>query len=154
MTKKRRTPTGSGKPGGTLVRCPSCGAKNRASSPNVKGRPRCGKCQAALPWIVDAKDSNFSQAIDTKRLVLVDLWAPWCGPCRTVAPILETLAKEHAEKLKVVKVNVDSSPQVAQRYRASSIPMLLFMKQGQVVETVLGAQPHRVLTAKVADHTR
>jgi thioredoxin 2 len=77
--------------------------------------------------------------------VIVDLWAAWCGPCRVVAPILERLAVEFAGRLKVVKVDVDRSPGVAQRYRATSIPMLLFMRDGAVVQTIVGAQPEHVL---------
>jgi thioredoxin 2 len=102
-----------------------------------------------VPWLVDAGDADFAAAVDTKRLVLVDLWAPWCGPCRMVAPVLEKLANEFADSLKVVKVNVDESPRVAQRYEARSIPMLLFMRGGELVETVIGAQPEHVLRARI-----
>ena len=99
--------------------------------------------------MVEAGDAGFADAVDTKRLVLVDLWAPWCGPCRMVAPVLEKLSQEFADSLKVVKVNVDESPRVAQRYEARSIPMLLFMRDGQLVETVVGAQPEHVLRARI-----
>jgi len=108
---------------------------------------------ASLPWVVEAGDEDFSEAVDTKQLVLVDLWAPWCGPCRMVAPVLETLSRDFAGGLKVVKVNVDESPRIAQRYQAMSIPMLLFMRNGDVVETVVGAQPDPVLRDKVRAHT-
>jgi thioredoxin 2 len=113
------------------------------------GSPRCAKCQSALPWLVEAGDSDFVGAVDTKRLVLVDLWAPWCGPCRMVAPVLESLSIEFASRLKVVKVNVDESPRTAQRYEARSIPMLLFMRDGALVDTVVGAQPEHVLRARI-----
>lgn len=99
--------------------------------------------------MVEAGDAGFADAVDTKRLVLVDLWAPWCGPCRMVAPVLEKLSQEFADSLKVVKVNVDESPRVAQRYEARSIPMLLFMRDGELVETVIGAQPEHVLRARI-----
>jgi len=82
-------------------------------------------------------------------LVLVDLWAPWCGPCVMVAPILEKLSQEFAASLKVVKVNVDESPRIAQKYNARSIPMLLFMRDGELVDTVIGAQPEHVLRSQV-----
>jgi thioredoxin 2 len=102
-----------------------------------------------LPWQVDAGDPEFAGAVDTNRLVLVDLWAPWCGPCRMVAPVLDTLSREFADTLKVVKVNVDESPRTAQRYEARSIPMLLFMRHGELVDTVVGAQPEHVLRARI-----
>jgi len=131
-----------------LALCPSCGAKNRLPV-SATGSPRCAKCQAALPWLVEAGDAEFGAAVDTKRLVLVDLWAPWCGPCRMVAPVLEKLSVEFATTLKVVKVNVDESPHVAQRYQARSIPMLLFMRDGELVDSVIGAQPEHVLRARI-----
>ena len=86
-----------------------------------------------------------NEIVDTQRLVLVDLWAPWCGPCRMVAPILEKLSREFADSLKVVKVNVDGSPGISQRFNASSIPMLVFMRNGEHIDTVIGAQPEPVL---------
>ncbi len=135
--------------GNNVTSCPSCGAKNRVPT-SAAGTPRCAKCQSALPWIVDAGDTEFVAAVDTKRLVLVDLWAPWCGPCRMVTPVLEQLADEFASTLKVVKVNVDESPRTAARYEARSIPMLLFMRDGELVDTVVGAQPEHVLRARIA----
>jgi thioredoxin 2 len=116
------------------------------------GSPRCAKCHADLPWLVDAGDADFAKAIATKRLVLVDLWAPWCGPCRMVAPVLEKLSGDFAGALKVVKVNVDESPDTARRYEARSIPMLLLMSNGGVVETIVGAQPEHVLRARIEAH--
>ena len=131
------------------VRCPSCGKRNRVPT-RSKGHPRCAVCHADLPWLVDADDSTFAAAVDTAPLVVVDLWAPWCGPCRMVAPSLVTLAAEHAGTLKVVKVNVDESPSIAARYDARSIPMLLFMRAGKVVDTVVGAQPLHALRSVVS----
>jgi thioredoxin 2 len=132
----------------SVVACPSCGAKNRVPS-SASGSPRCAKCHVDLPWLVEAGDSDFATAVGTKRLVLVDLWAPWCGPCRMVAPVLEKLSREFADSLKVVKVNVDESPRTAQRYEARSIPMLLFMRDGELVDTVVGAQPEHVLRQRI-----
>ena len=127
-----------------VVACPSCDTKNRV--PVVaSGHPRCASCHVDLPWSVDAGDTDFERAVATRPLVLVDLWAPWCGPCRMVAPIVENLSRQYAGRLKVVKVNVDESPQVAQQYRAQSIPMLLFMRDGEVVNTVIGAQSEHVM---------
>jgi thioredoxin 2 len=134
-----------------VVPCPSCGTRNRVPVA-ASGSPRCARCHAPLPWLVNAGDAEFDEAVSTTRLVLVDLWAPWCGPCRMVAPVLEKLAGELAGTLKVVKVNVDESPLIAQRYQATSIPMLLFLRKGQLVDTVVGAQPEHVLRARIDRH--
>lgn len=131
-----------------VVACPSCGTKNRLPL-QASGHPRCPKCKTDLPWLVDAGDDTFDAAVATKTLVVVDLWAPWCGPCRMVAPVLESLSREMAGRVKIVKVNVDHSPQIAQRYRAQSIPMLLIMDAGEVVDTLIGAQPAPILRARV-----
>ena len=131
-----------------VTACPTCGAKNRV--PNAaKGKPQCASCKQALPWIVDATDQSLSTALDTKQLVLIDLWAPWCGPCRMVAPVLEQLARTYAGRIKVVKVNVDDNPRSAQTYDASSIPTLVFAKDGAVVDRVIGAQPAPALSARI-----
>ena len=134
---------------GPIVQCPTCATKNRLPLA-AHGHPRCAACKTDLPWLVEAGDDDFAAAADTTALVLVDLWAPWCGPCRLVAPVLETLSKELAGQLKVVKVNVDLAPQTALRYRAQSIPMLLLMRDGQVVDTMIGAQPAPILRSRVA----
>lgn len=136
-----------------VVACPSCGTKNRVPV-SAKGHPRCPQCRTDLPWLVDANDDNFAAAVDTSQLVLVDLWAPWCGPCRMVAPVLEQLSREFAGRLKVVKVDVDDSPLVASDYNARSIPMLLFMRHGKVVNTVVGAQPEHVMRSLVTGELR
>lgn len=138
--------------GNAVTSCPSCGAKNRVPTA-ATGSPHCAKCRSSLPWLVEAGDVDFGHAVDTQRLVLVDLWAPWCAPCRRVAPILETLSNEFATTLKVVKVNVDESPRIAQRYQARSIPMLLFMRGGELIDTVVGAQPEHVLRARIEQLT-
>lgn len=113
------------------------------------GHPRCAACKVDLPWLVDAGDDDFDAAADTRALVVVDLWAPWCGPCRLIAPVLQTLSIELAGRIKVVKVNVDAAPGLAARYRAQSIPMLLLMDGGRVVDTLLGAQPAPVLRSRI-----
>jgi thioredoxin 2 len=132
----------------SIVPCPSCSAKNRVPAV-ASGRPRCASCKKDLPWIADATDSSFSEAITTSSLVLVDLWAPWCGPCRMVAPVLERLASRYAGRLKVVKVNVDDNPQIARTYDASSIPTLVMLKDGEVVGRVVGAQPEPALAQQI-----
>lgn len=131
-----------------VIACRSCGTKNRL--PVVAhGTPRCGSCKSPLPWLVEAGDADFDAAVDTRALVVVDLWAPWCGPCRMIAPVLDQLSVERAGQVKVVKVNVDDSPRTATRYKAQSIPMLLLMDGGQVVDTLIGAQPGPIIRARV-----
>ena len=115
----------------------------------ASGRPRCASCKVPLAWIADATDATLAGALDTPSLVLLDLWAPWCGPCRMVAPVLERLADRYAGRLKVVKVNVDDNPATARAYDASSIPTLVMIRDGKVVGRVVGAQPEPALAAQV-----
>lgn len=123
-----------------IYECPLCGKKNRV--PNAaKGTPVCGECKASMPWLVNATDADFDQAVATKLPVVVDLWAPWCGPCRMVAPILEKVSVKYAGKLKIVKVNVDDNPRTQARYQAMSIPTMLLLRGGQVVAKQVGAMP-------------
>jgi thioredoxin 2 len=123
------------------VRCPKCGKKNRV--PVVaSGTPRCGNCKAPLPWVVDAGDSSFSAVADDSSLpVLVDLWAPWCGPCRKVSPVLEQLASDLAGRIKLVKVDSDVAPQVSRRFEVQAIPTLVLLDRGRVVARQIGAAP-------------
>jgi thioredoxin 1 len=101
----------------------------------------------AAPINVD--ESNFTSEINTDALVLVDFWAPWCGPCKQVAPVLDELAKDYDGKIKVVKVNVDENKTLAGQYGIRSIPSLLFFRGGQVVDSVIGAAPKARLAEKV-----
>lgn len=131
-----------------ITACPSCGTKNRVPA-IASGRPRCASCKRDLPWVADATDADFAQVTETSELVLVDLWAPWCGPCRMVAPVLESLAARYAGRVKVVKVNVDDNPQVARTFDASSIPTLVFLRDGKPVDRVVGAQPEPALASTI-----
>ena len=124
-----------------IVQCPTCGKRNRVPAA-ANGVPRCGNCHNALPWVVDADDESFAEVVDQSTVpVLVDIWAPWCGPCRMVSPALERLAVEFAGKLKLVKVNADEASGIARRFNAQSIPTLLVLKSGQEVERQIGAAP-------------
>jgi len=141
----------SGAGGGRIVACPSCGKKVRIK-PAAPGNPRCPGCATRLPWLVESDDAGFAAEVATPLPVLVDLWAPWCGPCHAVAPILERLAGRHAGKLKVVKVNVDESPRLATRFDARSIPLLVVLRDGTEVHRIVGAQPLPALEALLAPH--
>ena len=115
----------------------------------ARGRPRCASCKGDLPWLIDAGDADFAAAADAPVLVLVDLWAAWCGPCKVIAPILERIAADYAGRVKVVKVDVDQAPATAQRFDARSIPTLVLLRDGQVVQRVIGAQPEHALRSVV-----
>ncbi len=96
----------------------------------------------ANPNIKEVSDSSFDGDILKSSVpVLVDFWAPWCGPCRSVAPIVDDLANQYAGKLKVAKINVDESTEVAMRYQITSIPTFILFKNGQVADRALGALP-------------
>jgi thioredoxin 2 len=115
-----------------------------------RGVPRCARCKELLPWLVAAGTSNFDDEVATSVPVVVDLWAPWCGPCRMIAPVLEKLAAQHAGRLKVVKVNVDEEPALGARFDARSIPLLIVMRDGREVDRVVGALPAPALEARLA----
>jgi len=99
---------------------------------------------------VTATDETFqSEVLQRAEPVLVDFWASWCGPCRMIAPVIEELAADFEGRAKVAKVDVDDNPQVAGRYGIRSIPTLLFFKNGQVVDQVIGVAPKKVLADKL-----
>ena len=87
-------------------------------------------------------DANFkTQVLDSDKLTIVDFWAPWCGPCRAIAPIIDELSAEYAGKVNVGKLNVDNNPEVSMNFGITSIPAILFIKNGHVVDKIVGAQP-------------
>ncbi len=130
----------------TVVACSHCGRRNRVPAA-AAGTPRCGQCHTSLHWIVDAGDHDFAEITERAPLpVLVDLWAPWCGPCRMVGPALEELARTFAGRIKLVKVNVDTAPQTARRFGVQAVPTLLVLHHGEVVERQAGAAPAAVLS--------
>ena len=102
--------------------------------------------------VIDVSDQTFeSEVIKSSLPVLLDLWAPWCGPCRMVAPVIESLEAKYDGKVKFCRLNVDENPQTAAKYRIMSIPTLMFFKNGEVADTVIGAVPERVLQPKLDD---
>ncbi|MCL6641175.1 MAG: thioredoxin [Candidatus Rokubacteria bacterium] len=134
-----------------MLVCAGCGAKNRIR-PSERGVPHCGSCGKPLPWLVNATDATFDVEAKAAVTVLVDLWAPWCGPCRVVGPILEEFARDFAGRLKVVKVNVDENPALAARFGAMSIPTLVVIRNGRVVDRIVGALPKSQLTIRLTPY--
>ncbi len=125
----------------TVLQCPACNVRNRLAN-DAAGRPRCSKCHADLPWLVQVGTDEFDRVIARSKLpVLVDLWAPWCGPCRAVAPALEQLATDAAGSLRVVKVNVDQSPDVSGRLGVQGIPTMVLFADGAEISRQVGALP-------------
>ena len=99
---------------------------------------------------IQITDQNFEkEVLQASAPVLVDFWAPWCGPCRMLSPMIAELANEYGERAKICKLNTDESPGVAQRFQISAIPALLFFKNGQVVDKQVGAVPKGILANKL-----
>ena len=100
----------------------------------------------------DVTDATFvEEVLNSSDTIMVDFWAEWCGPCRAVSPILDAIAAEHPDKLKIVKLNVDDNPQMAMKYQITSIPAMKVFRGGEVVKTVIGAKPKPALEADLAE---
>ena len=138
-----------------IIRCTNCRAKNRVPENRISESPKCGKCGVTLSLeIFDAPvnvtDNDFHREVMQSSLpVLVDCWAPWCGPCRAVAPILDDLAKIYRGQLKIAKVNIDENSGTGSKYRIQSIPTMLFVKNGKLVDQVAGALSKEALGDRI-----
>ena len=138
-----------------LVACSVCSTKNRVPREKLALglRPVCGKCRSPLsiasgPLVVT--DATFADAVERSPLpVVVDMWAPWCGPCRAIAPVIDQLASEMAGRVLFAKVNVDENPRTAGRFSIASIPALLVFKGGSEVDRIIGAQPKAEIARRV-----
>jgi len=143
----------------TTVTCPQCGARNRVNE-NAAGRPFCGKCHTplALPAVgngdgkpIIVTDQTFRhEVLNSSRPVVLDCWAPWCGPCRMIAPVINEIARESAGRYVVAKLNVDENPRVASEFRIDSIPTLLIFRHGRPVDRLVGLQSKQALQARLA----
>lgn len=137
-----------------MVVCPACGATNRVPGDRLAQglAPVCGKCRAPLPVgrPQPVTDASFAQDVLRSPVpVLVDAWAPWCGPCHMIAPVVDQLATELAGRIRVVKLNVDENPQTAARFDLRSIPTLLVLKDGREVDRLVGVQPKREIARRL-----
>ena len=145
--------------------CPKCGTKNRIDeSAAVVSQPVCGKCGAKLPEIsagaaaatngkpqvvTDATFASDVLSASASVPVLMDCWAPWCGPCRMIAPILDQLAAESSGRYKIVKLNVDENPATSAKFQIRSIPTMLIFKHGKMVDQIVGAVPKQTIVARL-----
>lgn len=146
-----------------VVACAKCGVKNRVDETKLATRDAtCGRCGAKLEAFAtsaaehDAKpvvitDQTFEQEVIQPQGVpiLVDCWAPWCGPCRMIGPILDQLAAESQGRYRIAKLNVDDNPQTSARFRIASIPTLLIFKNGQLVDRIIGVQPKQAIAERL-----
>ncbi len=132
-----------------ILVCPACSAQNRVPAARLTDRPTCGACKAPLDLGVPLEptdEAEFNELVrDAPLPVLVDFWAPWCGPCRTVAPELAKLARAHEGRLLVAKVNTDELGAVAARFEVASIPTLGLFRRGQLVQREVGARGQRAI---------
>ena len=130
-----------------VMQCSACGTANRVPHDKLRQglRPVCGRCKAPLAangHPVTVTDANFATTVTASSVpVLLDLWAPWCGPCRLVGPIVDQLAGEYVGKVRVAKLNVDENPATASRFGARSIPTLLILRDGREIDRIVGAVP-------------
>ena len=149
-----------------VIGCSKCGAKNRVDETKLaSSEAKCGRCGEKLDaagggaragGTYDSKpavitDQTFDREVmqEKGRPVLVDAWAPWCGPCRMIAPIIDQLAAESQGRYKISKLNVDENPQTASRYQIASIPTMLIFKDGQLVDRIIGLQSKSTIAERL-----
>jgi putative thioredoxin len=130
----------------TITVCPNCATKNRVRATST-GLPRCSTCHTNLPWIVDATAASFDAEIESSVPVLVDFWAPWCGPCKQLTPILEKAVKAAKGKVKLVKMNIDEHPAIPSQMGIQSIPAVIAFVNGQPADGFMGALPESQVVA-------
>lgn len=143
-----------------IVECSNCGSKNRVDESKLAtSEAKCGRCGAKLAGAAAAMESQpliiTDQSFEhevlqvTGRPVLVDCWAPWCGPCRIIAPVLDQLASESQGSYRIAKLNVDENPQTSSRFQISSIPTMLIFKDGKLVDRLIGVQPKQAIAERL-----
>jgi thioredoxin 2 len=135
-----------------VVACKNCGSKNRVDEVRLKaGEAKCGRCGTKLELTADkpfmVTDATFQREVleSGEKLILVDAWAPWCGPCRAIAPVLDQLAAESRGQYAIAKLNVDENPRTANQFHISSIPTMLIFRNGKLIDRLIGAHPKKVI---------
>ncbi len=143
-----------------VVVCRNCGSKNRVDESRLAtSEARCGRCGETLqadskPTVIT--DQTFERDVLQARgqPVMVDCWAPWCGPCRMVGPIMDQLAAESQGQYRIAKLNVDENPQTAARFQIASIPTMLIFKDGKLIDRLIGAQPKQAIAERLQHASR
>lgn len=146
-----------------VVTCGSCGTKNRVDPDRATSMSaKCGKCGAALPVSSDhstaaagkplvVTDATFQRdVLSASGVVLLDCWAPWCGPCRMVGPIMDQLAAESNGRYRIAKLNVDENPRTAAEFQIQSIPTMFIFKDGKLIDRIIGAQPKPAIAQRLS----
>ena len=139
-----------------IIKCKECGTKNRVPGDKTGLKPVCGKCKTPLPannvydHPVDVTDLTFQdEVLNYGGPVLLDCWAPWCGPCKTIGPVLDSLARDYAGQIKIAKLNVDENQSTASRYSIMSIPTMILFQNGKALESVVGVQPRDLIESLI-----
>ena len=141
-----------------VVVCGKCGVKNRVEENRLAAsEAKCGRCGTKLeagahdskPFVITDQSFEHDVLQTTGQPVLVDCWAPWCGPCRMISPVLDELAAESQGRYRIAKLNVDENPQTSARFRIASIPTLLIFKDGQLVDRIVGVQPKQAIAERL-----
>ena len=144
-----------------IVRCPMCGAKNRVTDDQRARQPVCGRCKTPLAIAAAAApakpltvtDATFPDVVERATLpVLVDLWAPWCGPCRMLAPAIDEVARRFAGRAVVAKLNTEENQATARRFKADAIPLMLIFKDGREVDRIVGLAPAADIAQRLEAH--
>ena len=137
-----------------ILRCENCGQLNRIPETKFSARaaPRCGKCKKSLslePHPAQVTDRNFNELVNAPIPLLLDLWAPWCGPCHALAPTIEQISREFAGQILVGKLNTDENASTAARFQIRGIPTVIFFRDGREFSRLVGVQPKTEIVRQI-----